>query len=335
MAATRQIPISSFLGRRNLTAPSLSLSLLRRKRSCSYGHDRGTIIRCRCLSSCNIGAGVHNQRSFLFTPKHNEHPKLILIGGCTGTGKSTLAMSAALREDILRTISTDTVRAVMRSFISPEISPALHRSSYSKPAVTTTSHHPGDNINSNKEKHPLRVVDDDDDPVRSWLETCAVLQKSIRGLVDDSIRRGVSIVVEGVHIVPGNDLLDEWKRSGGVAVGCLLTITGADSHKALLFKRGEMTKKGEAKKLDAFDRVRAIQEEMIRLAKMHHWLIIEQKLEPDPLEILSMKLYHPSFDQQNDSNSNHPNYNDSDNNDYQPTTALLPEDVEDTDSAEN
>jgi hypothetical protein len=111
-------------------------------------------------------------------------------------------------------------------------------------------------------------------------------------------------------------------------VGCLLTITDADSHKALLFKRGEITKKGEAKKLDAFDRVRAIQEEMIRLAKMHHWLIIEQKLEPDPLEILSMKLYHPTFDK-NDNNGTHQNHRDSNNKDYEGSTSLLPEDVED------
>jgi 2-phosphoglycerate kinase len=101
----------------------------------------------------------------------------------------------------------------MRSFISPEISPALHRSSYAKPTMTTTSHHYGDNIDQEKNQHHHV----DDDPVRSWLETCAVLHNSIRGLVDDAIRRGVSLVVEGVHIVPGNDLLEEWKRAGGVA----------------------------------------------------------------------------------------------------------------------
>ena len=39
-------------------------------------------------------------------------------------------MSLALDQAILKCISTDTVRAVMRSYVPEGISPALHRSSY-------------------------------------------------------------------------------------------------------------------------------------------------------------------------------------------------------------
>jgi 2-phosphoglycerate kinase len=205
-------------------------------------------------------------RPFLWSPKVDDTPKLILIGGCTGTGKSTFGMSVALDQDILRCISTDTVRAVMRSFIAPDISPALHRSSYT-PAF------------------------EGDDPVGSWRETCSVLEKSVEGLVDDAIRRGVSLVVEGVHVVPGNKLIQRWEDSGGIAMGCLLTIKDADAHKALLYRRGEITRKGEKKKIQAFDRVRVIQEGMIQLAEEANWLLIEQKLEPDPLEMVAAQLY--------------------------------------------
>jgi len=59
-------------------------------------------------------------------------PKLILITGCPGTGKSTFGMSLALEQGILKCISTDTVRAVMRSYVPESISPPLHRSSYGK-----------------------------------------------------------------------------------------------------------------------------------------------------------------------------------------------------------
>jgi 2-phosphoglycerate kinase len=158
-------------------------------------------------------------RDFTFTPKVQDKPKLILIGGCTGTGKSTFGMSVALDQDILKCISTDTVRAVMRSFIGTDISPALHRSSYT----------------------PAIVRDDggksDDDPVRSWRETCTVLQASIEGLVDDAIHRGMSLVVEGVHVVPSKDLIQKWEGMGGVATGCLLTIPDEQAHKQLLQRR--------------------------------------------------------------------------------------------------
>lgn len=56
-----------------------------------------------------------------------DPPRLILISGCPGTGKSTFGMSLALEQGILKCISTDTVRAVMRSYVPSSISPPLHR----------------------------------------------------------------------------------------------------------------------------------------------------------------------------------------------------------------
>jgi 2-phosphoglycerate kinase len=143
-------------------------------------------------------------------------PKLILIGGCPGTGKSTFGMSVALDQGILKCISTDTVRAVMRSFVAKEVSPALHRSSYA-PAF------------------------EDDNPVRSWKETCPVLQPSVEGLVDDAINRRVSLVVEGVHVMPSNDLIKKWQDAGGVALGVLLQGQNPTTHKKLLKRRGFTT----------------------------------------------------------------------------------------------
>ena len=141
---------------------------------------------------------------------------------------------------------------------------------------------------------------DGDDPVRSWRETCTVLEASIDGLVDDAIYRGMSLVVEGVHVVPSDALIKKWEGIGGVATGCLLTIKDADAHKKLLQRRGDMTGiySQEEKKLASFDRVRLIQEEMIRLAEEADWLLIEQKLEPNPLEMVASRLW-----QQNDTSS--------------------------------
>jgi 2-phosphoglycerate kinase len=207
-------------------------------------------------------------RSFLFSPKQdNAKPQLILIGGCTGTGKSTFGMQTALSQGILKCVSTDTIRAVMRSFVSKEISPALHRSSYAG----------------------------DGDAITNWRECCTVLEGSVEALVTDAIDRGVSLVVEGVHIVPSNRLIDMWRGSGGAALGVLLTITDETSHESLIFRRGEITKKGEDKKIKAFGRIRLIQGEMVRLAEESQWLLIEQKLEPDPIEIVMSMLKEQDY----------------------------------------
>ncbi|MHB0915747.1 MAG: 2-phosphoglycerate kinase, partial [Thermoleophilia bacterium] len=59
-----------------------------------------------------------------------EKPIIILIGGATGVGKSTLATEIAHRLGITRLSSTDAIRQVMRAFFSPELMPAIHYSSF-------------------------------------------------------------------------------------------------------------------------------------------------------------------------------------------------------------
>jgi len=211
-------------------------------------------------------------RSFAFSPRAaSQKPRLVLISGCPGTGKSTFGMSVALDQGILKCISTDTVRAVMRSFIPQNISPALHRSSY--------EHAPGN-----------------DDPVHSWHETVGVLEASLEDIVADSIARKQGLVLEGVSIVPSNKLIKIWEDGGGVATGCLLTITKKDTHKSMLTRRGYIAGVSskqqikDKKKLDSFDRIRKIQDEMIKLARESNWILIEQKVELDPLEIIEDRL---------------------------------------------
>ena len=177
-------------------------------------------------------------------------------------------MSVALDQGILKAISTDTVRAVMRSYVPKGISPALHRSSYQAAEY------------------------DSNDPVKDWKETCDVLESSVEGIIDDAIDRGVGLVLEGVSIKPSSKWIDKWEKAGGVAIGCLLFLADEEVHKSLLLKRGFITgKKGaEQKKVQSFDRVRLIQDEMIRLATEAKWMLIEQKVETGPLDMIAEKL---------------------------------------------
>jgi len=176
-----------------------------------------------------------------------------------GTGKSTFGMEVAISQGILKCISTDSVRQIMRTY---DDAPALHRSSYSG----------------------------DGDPVQSWKECSSVLQDSIDSLVGDAIKRGVSLVLEGVHIVPSDTIIERWTSHGGIAAGCVLTISDPLAHKEVILRRGEITKKGADQQMKAFSRIRIIQEEMIRLGKLHNWLLIEQRLEPDPIDQLTKVL---------------------------------------------
>jgi 2-phosphoglycerate kinase len=135
--------------------------------------------------------------------------------------------------------------------------------------------------------------DGSDDPVKSWKETCKVLESSVDGLVEDAIERGVSLVLEGVSIYPSRKWVDKFTEAGGTACGVLLVVSKEETHKNLLLKRGFMTGNtgAEQKKLKSFDRVRLIQDEMISAAKDSGWVIIEQRVDPDPLDVVADALF--------------------------------------------
>ena len=148
----------------------------------------------------------------------------------------------------------------MRTFKTPEESPQLHRSSYQG----------------------------DGDAVRCWLESARVLEPGIEGLVQDSAERRISLVLEGVHIVPNNHLLDLWRKKGGNALGVVLYIKDAEAHKKLIYNRGEHTTKENAdKQIKMFERIRAIHDEMVQLGKACGWMNIETNLNRDPVEVVS------------------------------------------------
>ena len=244
--------------------------ILERRNGVSFSTD--------ALANNNNGGRRIKTRSFVFSPTSaKEKPKLVLIGGSAGTGKSTFGMSVALDQGILKCISTDTIRGVMRSFIPKNISPALHRSSYCYDHGTVGSNHP-------------------DDPVNSWYETVRVLEDSVEELVVDAIARKQGLVLEGVGVAPSKKLIEIWENAGGVATGCLLVITNEETHKSMLTRRGLLAGKSskqnlkDQEKIDNFDRIQKIQDEMIKLANEAQWILIEQKIEADPLEIIANKL---------------------------------------------
>src|SRR6185295_9337447 len=59
-----------------------------------------------------------------------DRPLVVLIGGVTGVGKSTVATQLANRLGVTRVIATDQVRQVVRAFFSQGFMPAVHHSSF-------------------------------------------------------------------------------------------------------------------------------------------------------------------------------------------------------------
>lgn len=118
--------------------------------------------------------------------KHIEKPLIILIGGITGVGKSTIATQVAYRLGITRIVSTDAIREVMRALFSKELMPPIYESSFA--------------AWSN-----LRVpLPKSSDPVIiGFREQASAVIVGIKAIIERAVTEKTNLIIEGAHIVPG------------------------------------------------------------------------------------------------------------------------------------
>jgi 2-phosphoglycerate kinase len=137
-------------------------------------------------------------------------PLIVLIGGATGTGKSTVATEVAYRLGITRVTSTDFVRQTMRSLFTPEFLPAIHTSSFDAGKTLPSA--------QQEEVDPL---------LHGFLEQTRHVLVGVQAAIDRSLEEGWSMVLEGVHLVPG--MLPR-EIEGALAVECVVAIDNEEAH---------------------------------------------------------------------------------------------------------
>lgn len=175
-------------------------------------------------------------------------PLILLIGGATGTGKSTVTTEVAHRLGITRVASTDFVRQTMRAFFSVDFMPSIHYSSFEAAAAVATP---------DEAKDPALVGFND--------QTRNVLV-GVRAVIDRALTERYSMALEGVHVVPG---LVPAAVEGAVVVQALLAIEDEDEHARHFWVRdtGSEGLRPVAKYLDSLDDIRRIQAYLIERAE--------------------------------------------------------------------
>jgi 2-phosphoglycerate kinase len=186
-------------------------------------------------------------------------PLILLVGGATGTGKSTVATDVAYRLGITRVTSTDFVRQTMRAFFSSEFMPAIHHSSFEAGRA---------------------MASDEDDRADSqgvldgFLEQTREVLVGVRAAIDRALEEGWSMVLEGVHLVPG--MLPK-QIEGALVVECVLSIDDAEAHASHFWIRDTDSEgvRPYEKYLDAFDDIRLIQTYIHGRARKHGVPVVE------------------------------------------------------------
>lgn len=181
-------------------------------------------------------------------------PIIVLVGGATGTGKSTVATEAAYRLGITRVTSTDSVRQTMRAFFSKEFMPSIHYSSFEAAAG-------------------LREPEQADDPViAGFLEQTRNVLVGVSASIERALEEGWSMVLEGVHLVPG--MLP--RVDGALVVQCILAIEDEEEHTTHFMVRdaGLDGLRPHAKYVERLDDIRRVQDYIVGRAKRHEVPVI-------------------------------------------------------------
>ncbi len=184
-------------------------------------------------------------------------PLVILLGGATGVGKSTIATMLASRLGITRVIPTDAIREVMRSMFTAELFPTLHTSSFDAARLV---------------RNPLPR--NADPVIIGFREQTSAVSVGIEALIQRAVDEGTDVIVEGAHLVPG--FLD-YARFGGraVVVPMVVTVDDEESHRSHFVKRAHETRNRPSERyLDFFDNIRKMHRYVKSLALQHGVAIV-------------------------------------------------------------
>ena len=174
-------------------------------------------------------------------------PLIILIGGATGTGKSTITTEVAHRLGITRVTSTDFVRQTMRAFFSEAFMPSIHYSSFEAGRA------------------PPFAEDGSDAGVRGFLDQTRNVLVGVNAVLERALTESHSMALEGVHLVPG--LLPK-TLEGAIVSQSVIAISDEAAHARHFYVR-DVDSEGVrpvAKYLNALPEIRRIQEFLVARA---------------------------------------------------------------------
>ncbi len=182
-------------------------------------------------------------------------PIMVFIGGATGTGKSTVATELAYRFGITRVTSTDFVRQTMRAFFSEAFMPAIHQSSFEA----------GD------------VYPDADEPLEyGFQQQARNVLVGVNASSERALQEGWSLVLEGVHLIPG--MVELPRPELAVSVFVVLSIEDEEEHvRHFRFRDEDSDRRPESRYLERFADIRKLQEFVVARAQRAGVPVIENE----------------------------------------------------------
>lgn len=148
-----------------------------------------------------------------------DRPSIILIGGTTGVGKSSIASEVAHRLGLTRIVNTDSIREVMRAVLSRQLMPAIYNSSF-------------DAWKSLRVPLPKTT----DPVIIGFREQASAVIVGVRAIIERAIREGTSMIIEGVHLIPG--AIDAQFEGNAFVMHLIIGVEEENVHRSHFYIRG-------------------------------------------------------------------------------------------------
>lgn len=201
-----------------------------------------------------VGDEVAERYLMLRAVRRLDRPMHILIGGVSGVGKSTLAASLVYRLGITRMTSSDSVREILRATTSRDLVPTLHTSSF-------------DAWKALSEVLGLKGEPSNEVILQGFRDQVARVSVGIRAIQERNARERTSVVIEGVHVVPG--FLSHPLQSEVVQIPMLVVVRDERLHRDRFRLRERETagRRPVDRYLENFGALRMIQDHLEALAR--------------------------------------------------------------------
>jgi len=195
--------------------------------------------------------GIEYARRYLLWRYIETSPKplIVLIGGATGSGKSSVSAEIASRIGINRFISTDSIRQIMRTMVSDELLPSVHASSFKVAEhLYSVSHQEKDSFLNGFKEQARRV------------------SVGLNALIERAIAENTPLLVEGVHILPGL-IKPRFFNEAHIAIVYLI-IKDRELHRSRFYGRETQSSLRRAQRyIENFERIRQIQDFIVEQAQ--------------------------------------------------------------------
>jgi 2-phosphoglycerate kinase len=212
---------------------------------------------------------------------------ILLVGGTTGSGKSTVSAELAHRMSISRSQSTDMMREIIRAYLTPQVVPTLGYSSFEAWRGL-----PGSIEGQTLEIENLVIA--------GFLSQFSAMKLELEATINRAIRERHHLIVEGVHVVPTELNLDVRNRNAIVVPMKLAIMKKSLLRKQLKRRDPEGSSQPTSRYLDKLDDIWELQSWLLSEADkagipiIQNWLIEDTVNEAlEHVTKVIMKRYPP------------------------------------------